>query len=188
MQILLANHVEKKGNDMYKVAGAQLRKDLKKISIGLKPLLRAAIKELLRFNKIIDQMIDGASPREESLQLERARSAQQEFVLDQVNFLKAAWAHDVENPESQLRAANPFEHEVAAKDDEEEDESDAADGDSDSESDSDASSGGPKKSSNTGDLSDDESDGDSDRDSDDDAENSDNEKDEEEEPNLFVTS
>jgi len=186
MQSLLADHVEKKGNEMYKVAGAELSKDLKKISSGLKPLLRAAIKEILRFNKAIDQMIDGASPREESLQLERARSAQQEYILDQVAFLKAAWEHDVQNSESQLRAANPFDQERTAKDEQEDGESDAANDDSDSGSD--AGSHGPKKDSDVEESSDDESCSDSDEESDNEAENSDDKKVDEEETSLFVAS
>jgi hypothetical protein len=169
---------------MYKLAGAQLSKDLKKISLGVRPLLKSAIKDPLRFGKVVDQMIDGAGPKEESLKLERARSAQQEYILDQVNFLKAAWAHDLENPDSQLRAANPFAQEGAVKDGEEDDESDAVDEDSDSE----ASSDGPKKGSedSSDEDSNEDSNDDSDKDSDDEAEDSDDGKDDEE-PSLFVS-
>lgn len=185
MQKLLAKHVDTKANDMYKLAGAQLSKDLKKMTLGVRPLLKSVIKDALKFGKLIDQMIDGASPKEESLKLRKARSAQQEYILDQVNFLNAAWAHDLENPDSQLRAANPFAQQGIAKDDGEDSESDAVDEDSDS--DSDAGSDGPKNNPDAEESSDDDSDDDTDKDSDDEAEIVDNEKDKEE-PSLFVPS
>jgi hypothetical protein len=177
MQQLLADHVERKGSGMFEQAAAQLGKELDEMIEHVRSRLKTAAKTAQdNYKGGINDMLFNAGP--DARKPDKNKSALQKTILQKVQELEATWAHELENPETQLRANNPFAKGNHAINEGSEDEAD--DSDSAVDSDSDEAS-----SENDDSDSDDDSEG-SDADTSD-SENKEDDMHKDDEPSLFVS-
>lgn len=108
MQKILTTYVDKEGSGMFQKTCEQLLTELTTLTNNIEKRFKSAI-QLSRqtFSKgITDMMLNAGN---DALNKSDKRSpALQADVFQMVQELEAAWARQLENPEVQLRTANPF--------------------------------------------------------------------------------